>query len=435
MTALDDPGRRRRRARLGRERRLDAGRLAPRPGALADRGVGAAPGRLHRGLPRRPGAEGALGLHPAVLAGRARPRRCCSPTTPAGCGGCCRAASTTPACPAEAVDEYVAVLSAPGALTAALNWYRAMSSDTRVDPVEVPTTYVWSDGDVAIGRTAAEACAQLRDRRLPVRGAARRHALDPGAGARAAGRRDPGPHRLELTGAGWYRRRGRGGSRPEHAPGRAARSGGGRPQLAGGDRAAASAPARRRPPPVRERDGSPSAVSPCSRAAGDRIDPIRRASPPRCTVAEAASDGVVSRTMLTAADVGQAAVLGDRLRAAHALATMRRRCPSASIVAPASPPGRRGRPSTTAHSHAARGRGRSRACADEPPTCTSSCTTVSTGRAVAAASADLVRRSPAGDDRTSCPPNGDRAAGAARRRSSPRELGEIARPRVGRAYG
>ncbi|HEX2073794.1 MAG TPA: alpha/beta hydrolase [Geodermatophilus sp.] len=61
--------------------------------------------------------------------------------------------------PVEAVDEYVAVLSAPGALTAALNWYRAMSSGTRVDPVAVPTTYVWSDGDVAIGRTAAEACA------------------------------------------------------------------------------------------------------------------------------------------------------------------------------------------------------------------------------------------------------------------------------------
>ena len=61
--------------------------------------------------------------------------------------------------PAEAIDEYVAVLSAPGALTAALNWYRAMSSSDRVDPVGVPTTYVWSDGDVAIGRTAAEACA------------------------------------------------------------------------------------------------------------------------------------------------------------------------------------------------------------------------------------------------------------------------------------
>ena len=52
------------------------------------------------------------------------------------------------------------MLSAPGALTAALNWYRAMSSDIRVDPVDVPTTYVWSDGDVAIGRTAAEACAE-----------------------------------------------------------------------------------------------------------------------------------------------------------------------------------------------------------------------------------------------------------------------------------
>jgi pimeloyl-ACP methyl ester carboxylesterase len=61
--------------------------------------------------------------------------------------------------PAEAIEQYVSVLSAPGALTAALNWYRAMSSGDRVDPVQVPTTYVWSDGDVAIGRTAAEACA------------------------------------------------------------------------------------------------------------------------------------------------------------------------------------------------------------------------------------------------------------------------------------
>ena len=61
--------------------------------------------------------------------------------------------------PAEAADEYVAVLSAPGALTAALNWYRAMSSADRVDPVGVPTTYVWSTSDIAVGRTAAEGCA------------------------------------------------------------------------------------------------------------------------------------------------------------------------------------------------------------------------------------------------------------------------------------
>ena len=60
---------------------------------------------------------------------------------------------------AAAADEYVAVLSAPGALTAALNWYRAMSPADRVDPVGVPTTYVWSSGDIAIGRTAAEGCA------------------------------------------------------------------------------------------------------------------------------------------------------------------------------------------------------------------------------------------------------------------------------------
>ena len=63
--------------------------------------------------------------------------------------------------PKEAVDEYVSVLSAPGALTAALNWYRQMGSGPRLDPVDVPTTYVWSDGDVAIGRTAAEACGEF----------------------------------------------------------------------------------------------------------------------------------------------------------------------------------------------------------------------------------------------------------------------------------
>jgi pimeloyl-ACP methyl ester carboxylesterase len=63
--------------------------------------------------------------------------------------------------PAEAVDHYVSVLSAPGALTAALNWYRQMGSGPRLEPVTVPTTYVWSDGDVAIGRTAAEACEQF----------------------------------------------------------------------------------------------------------------------------------------------------------------------------------------------------------------------------------------------------------------------------------
>ena len=58
-------------------------------------------------------------------------------------------------------DGYVEPMRQPGALTAALNWYRAMSIEdmTSTGPVSVPTTFVWSDGDAAIGRTAARACA------------------------------------------------------------------------------------------------------------------------------------------------------------------------------------------------------------------------------------------------------------------------------------
>lgn len=49
----------------------------------------------------------------------------------------------------------------PGALTAALNWYRAIPFvDPRAsaEPVRTPTLLVWSDGDVAIDRHGAEAC-------------------------------------------------------------------------------------------------------------------------------------------------------------------------------------------------------------------------------------------------------------------------------------
>ena len=62
------------------------------------------------------------------------------------------------------VDSYVAQLSEPGALTAALNWYRAMRPDlASLPPVTVPTTYVWSDQDAAIGRAAAERCGEFVD--------------------------------------------------------------------------------------------------------------------------------------------------------------------------------------------------------------------------------------------------------------------------------
>ncbi len=53
---------------------------------------------------------------------------------------------------------YVAALTEPGAMTAALNWYRAMDSVALdgLEPVTVPTLYVWSTGDGAFARKAAE---------------------------------------------------------------------------------------------------------------------------------------------------------------------------------------------------------------------------------------------------------------------------------------
>jgi pimeloyl-ACP methyl ester carboxylesterase len=57
----------------------------------------------------------------------------------------------------EDAGMYAAALSEPGALTAALNWYRAgdVSVLAELEPVLVPTMYVWSTGDAAIGRMAA----------------------------------------------------------------------------------------------------------------------------------------------------------------------------------------------------------------------------------------------------------------------------------------
>jgi pimeloyl-ACP methyl ester carboxylesterase len=64
----------------------------------------------------------------------------------------------------DAVDDYVRLLREPGALTAALNWYRAMSRDTGdLPPVKVPTTYIWSTHDPAVGRFAAELCGDYVD--------------------------------------------------------------------------------------------------------------------------------------------------------------------------------------------------------------------------------------------------------------------------------
>jgi pimeloyl-ACP methyl ester carboxylesterase len=63
--------------------------------------------------------------------------------------------------PADRVERYLAPLREPGALTPRLNWYRALvpAELGRLPAVDLPTTFVWSDRDVAIGRTAARRCA------------------------------------------------------------------------------------------------------------------------------------------------------------------------------------------------------------------------------------------------------------------------------------
>jgi pimeloyl-ACP methyl ester carboxylesterase len=61
--------------------------------------------------------------------------------------------------PEDAVDHYVQRMREPGALTAALNWYRALPYGARdaVGRVGVPTLHVWSTGDAFLGRAATEA--------------------------------------------------------------------------------------------------------------------------------------------------------------------------------------------------------------------------------------------------------------------------------------
>lgn len=57
---------------------------------------------------------------------------------------------------------YVRALREPGALRAALAWFRSMDAGVLDDvgPVAVPTLYVWSTADEAFGRPAAEATAR-----------------------------------------------------------------------------------------------------------------------------------------------------------------------------------------------------------------------------------------------------------------------------------
>lgn len=62
--------------------------------------------------------------------------------------------------PAEDATRYAARFSEPGALTAALNWYRAIPLSSGVlHPCRVPTTYVWGRKDPFLGPVAARLTA------------------------------------------------------------------------------------------------------------------------------------------------------------------------------------------------------------------------------------------------------------------------------------
>jgi pimeloyl-ACP methyl ester carboxylesterase len=67
--------------------------------------------------------------------------------------------------PEPAAQHYADRMSQPGALGAALNWYRALPGElrhpsVRVGRIRVPTLYVWGARDPALGRTAAELTRQ-----------------------------------------------------------------------------------------------------------------------------------------------------------------------------------------------------------------------------------------------------------------------------------
>ena len=55
--------------------------------------------------------------------------------------------------------ENVRRFAAPGVLTGALNWYRALNLETRIGDVSVPTLFLWGSEDLAVGEAAATATA------------------------------------------------------------------------------------------------------------------------------------------------------------------------------------------------------------------------------------------------------------------------------------
>lgn len=66
--------------------------------------------------------------------------------------------------PADAIERYLATLREPGAIEAAIDWYRASATSMRsgaAPSVTMPTLYVWGSADATVGRAAAEGTAKF----------------------------------------------------------------------------------------------------------------------------------------------------------------------------------------------------------------------------------------------------------------------------------
>jgi pimeloyl-ACP methyl ester carboxylesterase len=60
------------------------------------------------------------------------------------------------------LDAHFETLSEPGALEAAISWYRANNiASTEIPAVSVPTLYIWGTADSSVGRRAAELTEQF----------------------------------------------------------------------------------------------------------------------------------------------------------------------------------------------------------------------------------------------------------------------------------
>ena len=68
----------------------------------------------------------------------------------------------------EKMKEYINVFSEPGALTSALNWYRALGDDLLFEvegfeslEVKTPTLFLWGNQDQSVGRVAVDGMAEF----------------------------------------------------------------------------------------------------------------------------------------------------------------------------------------------------------------------------------------------------------------------------------